>query len=268
MEGEYHGQGSYCWPDGAMYIGPFTHNRCLYVHTHAHTRTHSCTQHAHTCTHTFCPVLLFSCRYCHTTPVRGSEGNGWMMEMTWIMLNVRFTSVDSQPSTAEEPSLTCSALNCATLFLYRSLSLSYTFMSGSVACSPEPAQAFLALNLFILLGGILPRTSCSGVRSAGVWGISRATSMDYSTSLAAEPPAAGRALYCCTLLTDWSLAFHDTLVSSSISLSAEAPPTLLAVHLVLWLSEHLLLAVMLTKPLAIDGTTTGPVGGFLIPIFL
>ena len=191
-----------------------------------------------------------------------------MMEMTWIMLNVMFTSVDSQPSTAEEPSLTCSALNGATLFLYRSFSLSYIFMSGSVACSPEPVQALLALNQSVLLGGILPRTSCSGVRSAGVWGINRATSMDYSTSLAAEPPAAGRAFYCSTLLTDWSLVFRDTLVSSSISLPAEAPPTILAVNLVLWLSGHLLLAVLITKPLAIDGTPTSPVGSFLKPIFL
>ena len=177
----------------------------------------------------------------------------------------------ASPSTAEGPSLTCSALNCATLFLYRSLSLIYTFMSGLVACSPEPAQAFLALNLYVLLGGILLRTSCSGVLSAGVWRINMATSMDYSTSLAAEPPAAGRALYCSTLLTDWSLTFHGTLVSSSISLSEEAPPTLLAVHLVLWLSAvsgHLLLAVLITKPLTIDGTPTGPVRGFLISIFL
>ena len=122
--------------------------------------------------------------------------------------------MDSQPSTAEEPSLTCSALNCATLFLYRSLSLSAVH---SVVCSPEPAQALLALNRSVLLGGNLPCTLCSGVWSAGVWGINRATSMDYSTSLAAEPPATGRALYCSTLLTDWYLAFRDTLISSSIS---------------------------------------------------
>ena len=188
--------------------------------------------------------------------------------MKLIMLNVTFTSVDSQPSTAKEPSLTFSALNCATLFLYRYLSLSSTFMSGSVVCSPEPAQVLLALNLSILLGGNLPRTLCSGVWSAGIWGINRATSMDYSTSLAAEPPATGRTLYCSTLLTDWSLAFRDTLMSSSISYSTEAPPSVLAVHLVLWLSGYLLLVVLITKHLVIYGMPTSPVGGFLIRVFL
>ena len=185
-----------------------------------------------------------------------------------MILNVRFTSVDSQTSPAEEPSLTCSALNCAMLLLYWLLSLSCTLMPGSVACSPEPAQAFLALYLTGLLGGVLPCTLCSGVRSVGIWGISRTTSMDCSTPLAVEPSAASRALYCSMLLTDWSLALHGTLVSSSISLSEEAPPTFLAVHLVLWLSGHLLLAVLTLKPLAVDGTPTGPMGGFLVPIFL
>ena len=185
-----------------------------------------------------------------------------------MMSIVRFTSVDNQTSSTEEPSLTSSALNCAMLFLYWSLSLSCTLMPGSVACSPEPAQVLLALYLSVLLSGVLSGTSCSGVWSAGIWGINRVTSMDSSSSLAAEPPAADRALHSSMLLIYWSLMLCGTLVSSSIYLSVEAPPTTLAVHLALRLSGHLLLAVLILKPLAVDGTPTGPVGSFLIPILL
>jgi len=97
-----------------------THTPCTHTHTHTHTQSHTHTHtprtHTHTHTHT-CTVLLFSCQYGYVTPIRGSKGNGWMMEMTCMMSNVRFKSVDSQISSTEEPSLTSSALNCTTLFL-------------------------------------------------------------------------------------------------------------------------------------------------------
>ena len=77
-----------------LFHATHTHTyRCMHSHAHTHTHTHTC------------PVLLFSCRYGHATPVRGSKGNGWIMERTWMMSNVRSTSVDRLGTMPGAPAL-------------------------------------------------------------------------------------------------------------------------------------------------------------------